>query len=167
MRTPHPVVDGSGGFLHYGVLNLVDISLKVFVSLVKDLEVPDREPGLRCLEWVQEELQALPTIVEGFMSYASLVTCEGAMNALSREGCRHFEVFDQADEDFKRDIYKVEDPVVKESAGAIYERMWGPHGREVVRERAETARAQVTFGVCLVFARCWLCVGSLNLCVVS
>jgi multidrug efflux pump subunit AcrA (membrane-fusion protein) len=70
-----------------------------------DFEVPDREPGLRCLEWVQEELQALPTIVEGFMSYASLVTCEGAMNALAREGCRHFEVFDQADEDFERDIH--------------------------------------------------------------
>jgi hypothetical protein len=119
-----------------------------------DFEVPDREPELRCLEWVQEELQALPTIVEGFMSYASLVTCEGAMNALSREGCRHFEVFDQADEDFERDIYKVEDPIVKESAGAIYDRMWGPHGREVVRERAETARAQVTFGVC--FGVCWM-----------
>jgi hypothetical protein len=119
-----------------------------------DFEVSDREPGLRCLEWVQEELQALPTIVEGFMSYASLVTCEGAMNVLSREGCRHFEVFDQADEDFERDIYKVEDPIVKESAGAIYDRMWGPHGREVVRERAETARAQVTFGVC--FGVCWV-----------
>jgi hypothetical protein len=132
-----------------------------------DFEVPDQEPGLRCLEWVQEELQALPTIVEGFMSYASLVTCEGAMNALSREGCRHFEVFDQADEDFERDIYKVEDPIVKESAGAIYDRMWGPHGREVVRERAETARAQVKFGVCLAFAGCGLCVGLLNLCAVS
>jgi chromosome segregation ATPase len=59
-----------------------------------EFEVLDREPGLRCLEWVQEELQALPTIVEGFMSYAFLVTCEGAMNALSREGCRHYEVFD-------------------------------------------------------------------------
>jgi hypothetical protein len=34
---------------------------------------------------------------------------------------------------------------VKESDRAIYDRMWGPHGREVVRERAETARAQVTF----------------------
>jgi small-conductance mechanosensitive channel len=76
-----------------------------------EFEVPDREPGLCCLEWVQE-LQALPTIVEGFMSYASLVTCEGAMNALSREGCRHYEVFDQADEDFERDIYKVEDSIV-------------------------------------------------------
>jgi hypothetical protein len=65
------------------------------------------------------------------------------MNALSREGCRHFEVFDQEDEDFERDVYKVEDPVVKESAGALYDRMWGPHGWEVVRERAETARAQV------------------------
>jgi small-conductance mechanosensitive channel len=127
-----------------------------------DFEVPDREPGLCCLEWVLEELQALHTIMEGFMSYASLVTCEGAMNALSREGCRHFKVFDQADEDFERDIYKVEDPIVKESAGAIYDRMWGPHSREVVRERAETARAQVTFGVCLAFAGCGLCVGLLN-----
>jgi hypothetical protein len=40
VRTPHPVVDGSGGFLHYGVLNLVDISLKIFIGLVEDLEVP-------------------------------------------------------------------------------------------------------------------------------
>jgi hypothetical protein len=132
-----------------------------------DFEVPDREPRLRCLEWVQEELQALPTIVEGFMSYASLVTCEGAMHALSREGCRHYEVFDQADEDFERDIYKVEDPIVKESAGALYDRMWGPHGREVVRERAETARGQVMLGFCLVFVGCGLCMGLLNLCVVS
>jgi hypothetical protein len=67
------------------------------------------------------------------------------MNALSREGCRHFEGFDQVEEDFERDIFKVEDPVVKESAGAIFDRLWGEHGREVVRERAETARAQVTF----------------------
>jgi hypothetical protein len=132
-----------------------------------DFEVPDREPGLRCLEWVQEELQALPTIVEGFMSYASLVTCEGAMNALSREGCRHYEVFNQADEDFERDIFKVEDPIVKESAGAIYDRMWGPHDREVVRERAETVRGQVTFGFCLMFVGCGLCMGLLNLCAVS
>jgi hypothetical protein len=125
-----------------------------------DFEVPDREPGLRCLEWVQEELQALPTVVEGFMAYASLVTCEGAMNALSRDGCRHFEVFDQADEDFERDIFKVEDLVVKESAGALYDRMWGLHGREVVRERAETARAQVTFS----FVWCLLDVGCVCVC---
>jgi hypothetical protein len=68
-----------------------------------DFDMPDRESGLRCLEWLQEELLALPTIVEGFMSYASLVTCEGAMNALSREGCRHYEVFDRSDEDFERE----------------------------------------------------------------
>ena len=67
------------------------------------------------------------------------------MNALSREGCRHFEVFDHADEDFDRDVYKVEDLVVKDYAGALYDRTWGPHGHEVVRERAETAMAQVTF----------------------
>jgi phage shock protein A len=52
-----------------------------------DFEVLDQEPGFRCLEWLHEELLALPSIVEGFMSYASLVTCEGAVNALSREGC--------------------------------------------------------------------------------
>jgi hypothetical protein len=89
------------------------------------------------------------------------------MNALSREGCRHYEVFDQADEDFERDIYKVEDPIVKESAGALYDRMWGPHSREVVRERAETARGQVMLGFCLVFVGCGLCMGLLNLCAVS
>jgi hypothetical protein len=45
--------------------------------------------------------------------------------------------------------------------------MWGPHGREVVRERAETARGQVTFGFCLMFVGCGLCMGLLNLCTVS
>ena len=45
--------------------------------------------------------------------------------------------------------------------------MWGPHGREVVRERAETARGQVMFGFCLVFVECGLYVGLLNLCAVS
>jgi hypothetical protein len=115
-----------------------------------DFEVPDRESGLRCLEWLQDELLALPTIVEGFMSFASLITCEGAMNALSREGCRHYEVFDRSDEDFEREIYKVEDLVVKESAGALFDRMWGPHGREVVRERSDRARGQVMFVFCLV-----------------
>jgi hypothetical protein len=70
-------------------------------------------------------LLVLPTIVEGFMSYASLVTCEGAMNALSREGCRHYEVFDQSDESFECEIFKAEDPVVKQSAGALFDRMWG------------------------------------------
>jgi hypothetical protein len=52
-----------------------------------DFEVPEREAGLRCLEWVQEELQELPTVLAGLMSFTSLVTCEAAMNALSREGC--------------------------------------------------------------------------------
>jgi hypothetical protein len=74
-----------------------------------DFEVPDREAGLHFLEWLQEELLMLPTIVEGFMSFASLVTCEGALNALSREGYRHYEVFDQSDENFEREIFKVED----------------------------------------------------------
>jgi hypothetical protein len=108
-----------------------------------DFEVPDREAGLRFLEWLQEELLVLPTIVEGFMSFASLVTCEGAMNALPREGCRHYEVFDQSDESFEREIFKAEDPVVKQSAGALFDRMWGVHGREAVRERSDRAREHV------------------------
>jgi hypothetical protein len=120
-----------------------------------DFKVPDREAGLRFLEWLQEELLNLPTIMEGFMSFASLVTCEGAVNALSRVGCRHYEVFDQADENFEREIFKVEDPVVKQSAGALFDRMWGAHGPEVVRERSDRAREQVK----VIFDCVVVCVG--------
>jgi hypothetical protein len=124
-----------------------------------DFELSGQEAGLRFLEWLQEELLVLPNIVTGFMSFASLVTCEGAMNALSREGCRHYEVFDQADENFERGIFKVEDPVVKQSAGALFDRMWGPHGREAVRERSDRAREQVKAIFCVV-----VCVGMCGLC---
>jgi hypothetical protein len=68
-------------------------------------KTPGQEVGLCFLGWLQEELEVLPTIVTGLMSFTSLVTCEGAMNALSREGCGHFEVFDQSDEGFKRRIF--------------------------------------------------------------
>jgi Skp family chaperone for outer membrane proteins len=112
-----------------------------------DFEVPGQEAGLRFLEWLQEELL-------GFMSFASLVTCEGAMNTLSREGCRHYEVFDQADENFEREIFKAEDPMLKQSAGALFDRMWGPHGREAVRERSDWAIKQVKAIFCVV-----ICVG--------
>jgi hypothetical protein len=61
--------------------------------------------GLRFLGWLQEELELLPVIVMSLMSFASLITCEGAMNALSHEGCRHVEVFDRSDEDFDRGIF--------------------------------------------------------------
>jgi chromosome segregation ATPase len=71
-----------------------------FVDVYRELgartaafEVPGQEAGLRFLEWLQEELGVLPTIVTSFISFASLVTCEGAVNALSHEGCRHYEVF--------------------------------------------------------------------------
>ena len=63
------------------------------------------EVGLRFLGWLQEELESLLSIVTGLMSYASLITCEGATNALSREGCRHFEVFDRVNEDFESRIF--------------------------------------------------------------
>jgi hypothetical protein len=126
-----------------------------------DFEVSGQEAGLRFLEWLQEELLVLPTIVTGFMSFASLVTCEGAVNALSREGCRHYEVFNQANENFEREIFKVEDPVLKQSAGALFDRMWGPHDREAVRERSDRAIEQVK----AIFV--WLYVVLLNECVVA
>jgi hypothetical protein len=128
---------------------LVD-SYRELGARTADFEVPDQEAGLRFLEWLQEELLALPTIMEGFMSFASLVNCEGAMNALSREGCNHYEGFDRSDEDFGREIFKVEDPVVKNSTGALFDRMWGPHGREAVRERSDRAREQVSLVCCFV-----------------
>jgi hypothetical protein len=120
-----------------------------------DFEVPDQEAGLCFLEWLQEELLVLPTIVQGFMSFASLVTCEGTLNALSHEGCRHYEVFDQSDENFEREVFKAEDPVVKQAAGALFDRMWGPHGREAVKERSDRAIEQVRVICCFV----WLCWG--------
>jgi hypothetical protein len=54
--------------------------------------------------------------------------------------------------------------VVKESAGALFDRMWGPHGREVVRERSDRARDQVMFVFSVV--GCGLYAGFLNRCVV-
>jgi hypothetical protein len=94
----------------------------------------------------------LPTIVMGLMSFASLITCEGAVNALSREGCSHFEVFEQNDKNFKREIFKVEDPALKQSAGALFDRMWGPHGRETVWERSDRAIEQVKASFCVVIS---------------
>jgi hypothetical protein len=125
-------------------------------------EAPGQEVGLRFLEWLQEELGVLQTIVTGLISFASLVTCEAVVNALSREGCGHFEVFDQSDEGFEREIFQVEDPVLKQSAGALFGRMWGPHGRETVRERSDRAIDQVKAHLCVVicvgmFGYVWFC----------
>jgi hypothetical protein len=130
-----------------------------------DFEVPGREAGLRFLEWLQEELLVLPAIVEGFMSFASLVTCERTMNALSREGCRHYDVFDQSDENFEREIFKAEDPVVKQSAGALFDRMCSLLGREAVRERSDRAIEQlkVIFSVVMCVGTC----GFANECAVA
>jgi hypothetical protein len=37
--TPHPVEEGSRGFLHHRVLNLVNLALEILISLVEDLVV--------------------------------------------------------------------------------------------------------------------------------
>jgi hypothetical protein len=122
-------------------------------------EAPGQEVRLRFLEWLQEDLGVLPIIVKGLMSFASLVTCEGAVNALSREGCGHFEVFDQSNEGFEREIFQVEDPVLKRSARALFDRMWGPHGRETVRERSDRAIDQIKAHLCGYMCGCvWVCV---------
>jgi predicted nuclease with TOPRIM domain len=83
---------------------LVDVYRELSARTVP-FEVPGQEVGLHFLGWLQEELEVLPTIVTGLMSFASLVTCEGAVNALSREGCEHFEAFDQSDEGFEHEIF--------------------------------------------------------------
>jgi hypothetical protein len=103
--------------------------------------------------------------VTGLMSFASLITYEGAMNALSREGCGHFEVFDQSDEGFEREIFQVEDPMLKRSAGALFDRMWGPHGRETVRERSDRAMDQVRAR--FVWLYVWVYVVLLNECAIA
>jgi hypothetical protein len=110
-----------------------------------------KEVGLRFLEWLQEELEVLPSIVMGLMSFASLITYEGATNALSREGCRHFEVFDRSNEDFDREIFQVEDAMLKRSAGALYDRMWGPNDRDTIRERSDRAMEQVQIVIILFY----------------
>jgi hypothetical protein len=99
------------------------------------------EVGTRFLKWLQEELESLLSIVTGLMSYASLVTCEGVANALSREGYKHFKAFDQSDEDFNQGVFQVEDDMLKRATGALYDRMWGRHDRGVIRERADRALA--------------------------
>ena len=95
------------------------------------------EVGLHFLEWLQEELEPLPAIVTGLISFTSLIIYEAASNALSREGCRHFEVFDRAKEDFDHGIFQVKDEMLKRSVGALYDRMWGPHSRDTVQERSD------------------------------
>jgi hypothetical protein len=111
-------------------------------------EAPGQEVGLRFLGWLQEELEVLPSIVTGLISFASLVTCEGGVNALSRKGCGHFEAFDQSNEGFEHKIFQVEDPVLKWSTGALFDWMWGPHDRETVRERSDWAMDQVKVHLC-------------------
>jgi hypothetical protein len=116
-----------------------------------------KEVGFRFLRWLQEELEVLPSIVIGLMSFASLITCEGATNALSREGCRHFKVFHRSNEDFNREIFLVEDAVLKWSARALYDRMWDPHDRYTVRERSDRVMEQVRIVIILFYLFLRIC----------
>jgi hypothetical protein len=140
----------------------VDRAHKLLVDAYRELgartapfDSSGEEVGLCFVTWLQEELEILPAIMMGLMSFASLITCEGAANALSREGCRHFEVFDRSNEDFDRGIFQVEDEVLKRSAGALYDMMWGQHGRDTVWERSDWALEQVR-DVCMCMVFLWI-----------
>lgn len=76
-------------------------------------------------------------------SYASLVTCEGIVHALSREGYRHFESFVQSNQDFDRGVFQVDDLSLKQLVGVLFDWMWGSHGRFMVRERVGQAMEHV------------------------
>jgi hypothetical protein len=53
---------------------------------IAPFEAPGQEVGLRFLGWLHEELEVLPTIVMGLMSFASLITCEGGRECLVLRG---------------------------------------------------------------------------------
>jgi hypothetical protein len=72
------------------------------------------------------------------MTYVSLASCEGAANALAREGYRHFNAFDRSNEDFDARVFLVKDDVLKRSAMALYDRMLCPH--DLSSEREPTGR---------------------------
>jgi hypothetical protein len=55
------------------------------------------------------------------MVYASLVTREGDINTLSREGYRHFESFEQSSLDIDREVFQVEDMSKKQPACALFD----------------------------------------------
>jgi hypothetical protein len=47
--------------------------------------------------------------------------------------------------------------VLKCSARALYDRMWRPHGRDVVRERVDRAPAHVCLSLSMVVCVCARC----------
>lgn len=48
-------------------------------------------------------------------------------------GCRHFEVFERSDQDFDQEVFQVGDASLKQVADALFDWIWGPHGRSVTR----------------------------------
>jgi hypothetical protein len=48
--------------------------------------------------------------------------------------------------------------MLKRSVGALFDRMWGPHGREMVRERSDRAMDQVKAHLCgYMCGYVWFC----------
>jgi hypothetical protein len=145
-RSLRGYVDKTAASTHAGVDRAHTLLMEAYRQLgarTAPFDKSGEEVGLRFLGWLQEELELLPSIVTSLMSFTLLITYEGATNALSCEGCRHFKVFDRATKDFDRGIFQVEDEVLKRSARALYDRMWGPHGRDTVWERSDRALEEV------------------------
>jgi hypothetical protein len=91
---------------------VVDRVHTLFVDAYRDhgaqtapFDMSGGEVGTHFLGWLQELLESLSSIVIGLMSYASLVSCEGATNVLAHEGCRHFEAFDQSNKNFDAGVF--------------------------------------------------------------
>jgi hypothetical protein len=59
------------------------------------------------------------------MAYSALVSPRGRLNALTHEGCCHFERFGSLDYCTGCDIYDIEESL-KMPSGVLFDRMWSP-----------------------------------------
>jgi hypothetical protein len=66
----------------------------------RELGARTESPGFTVCSGCRRSYRNSPLSWGGLCRTPPWSPARGAMNALSREGCRHFEVFDQADEDF-------------------------------------------------------------------
>lgn len=69
------------------------------------------------------------------MAYSALVSHRGRLNALTHEGCRHFERFGSLDYCIGCDIYDIEESL-KMLSGVLLDRIWsiGPFDPYIVRD---------------------------------
>lgn len=79
--------------------------------------------------YIEEEHASLTMVVKGLIGYSTLVTHEGTLNFLAREGRKHFETLGYTDKNFDHSVYNIEgDRTVGLSADVLFDRMWGLKG---------------------------------------